>query len=152
MFRVFNSTIRFPKGNPMATRDEMIAAIRSCAAWGVADLERKPVKSARFGLVYVREMGNDEKDAWEDTNHAKNAEGDLVFSRVGYRARLLQRTVCDASGQLLFTEADLPMLGALPGRETDKILKLAMSLNAVTEQDIRDLEKNSAAAPAAASS
>ncbi len=98
------------------------------------DLPRKPLTIPEWGVtVYVRTMTGSQRDAFEAAQ-IKDPYRDI-------RARMATYTVCDESGALLFTEADIPSLGAKSVRALDKIFALACRLNGVSKEDVDELKK-----------
>jgi len=116
------------------------------------DLPKKAVNVPAWGgEVFVRTMTAIEKDQFEESNRNHEDDGSTTFNAVGYRARLIQKTVCDENGNLLFTEDDLPALQKKSGKAIDLVIKVSQELNAITDEDLKALEKNLPAALANAS-
>lgn len=88
------------------------------------------------GTVYVRTMGADERDAFEERL------GDQAKGLRGMRALLAVLTLCDAEGARLFTEDDLPALSAKSAAVLDRIAETAMRLNGIGAKDERALAGN----------
>lgn len=88
------------------------------------------------GTVRVRTMTAGERDQFEfSLQGAKNAAEN-------FRARLLAATIVDASGSLMFSEADIAALSKKSAVAADKLVAVAMRLSAVSAKDQKDLEKN----------
>lgn len=91
------------------------------------------------GSVIVRTMTAKDRDSFEAGLLDNKGNRNLI----NIRARLAQLTVCDEQGQLLFSEEDVPLLGAKSCKALDRILPVAKRLNGLSEEDIQELEKNS---------
>lgn len=87
------------------------------------------------GVVHLRALTAGERDAFE-AEHVRRKERD-------FRARLVAATACDADGVRLFTPADVPALSDLPATTLDPIVKAAVKLNGLSDEDVKELEKNS---------
>jgi hypothetical protein len=87
------------------------------------------------GAAFVRVMTGTQRDRLEAL-HSKNP-GD------NFRARIVAATLCDASGNLLFSEADVPALGAKSSAVLDRLSEVAIRVNKIGKRDIAELEKNS---------
>jgi hypothetical protein len=59
------------------------------------------------------------------------------------RARLVARSICDAEGAALFTEADVNALGEKSAAALDRIFAAAQELSGLGAQDVENLAKNS---------
>ena len=62
-----------------------------------------------------------------------------------FRARFLIRVLCDTDGNRVFAEHDVETVARLPTSFARKVMDAAAKLNALTDEEIRELEKNSAA-------
>lgn len=94
------------------------------------------------GDVFICRMSGDERDAMEERFQG---EGN---SLVGARAYVAAKTVCDESGVLLFDlDGDCEVLGSIPGSVMTAIFEVSSRINAFTDKDIKDLEKNCESAP-----
>jgi hypothetical protein len=87
------------------------------------------------GMAHVRVMTAREKDRFE-ADHAKDTGRD-------FRARVVAATCCDEAGVLLFTVKDIPQLSALPASELDPIVKVAIRLNAMGQEEVEEIRKKS---------
>ena len=57
-------------------------------------------------------------------------------------ARLVQATVCDEAGQLVFTEADIPRLNDLPLYLIEPLVDAAIRINKIGPGDSEAIRKN----------
>jgi hypothetical protein len=87
------------------------------------------------GAAFVRVMTGAQRDRLE-AFHAKDPGNN-------FRARVVAATLCDASGNLLFGEADVPALGAKSAAVLDRCSEVAIRVNKIGKRDIAELEKNS---------
>lgn len=120
------------------TRDEIL---------GVKDLTQIKVSVPEWSVagsngdahVYVRAMTGAERDAFEEARlRQKGAEGSFL----GFRAHLVVATVCDEGGMLLFSPADVVILGGKSSAALDRIVDVAMRVNRIGESEVKELEKN----------
>lgn len=86
------------------------------------------------GRVYVRELTAGERDRFE-TDHAQSSNSD-------FRAKLMAACVCDESGKRLFSDADARKLSDLPASHVERLVREIIRVNALSDQDVEDLEKN----------
>lgn len=101
------------------------------------------------GFVYVREMTAAEKNAFEmsmlkqiKTGNPKNP---VMYETTleNYRTKLAVCSICDETGNLLFTQKDIVALSqAMSASNMEKIADKASDLNAISEQDKEVLLKN----------
>jgi hypothetical protein len=111
---------------------------------GADDLPKQEVSVPEWGgHVWVRTMTGTARDDFEakmlgDGTKARNLEN--------IRARMAALTVCDDTGERLFTDADIEALGGKSCAALDRILAVAQELNHFGDKDVEDLAKNSGAA------
>jgi hypothetical protein len=89
------------------------------------------------GSVYIRCMSVASRDAYENDwvqNKHKGVEN--------FRTKFLQKVLCDAEGQLLFTEQEIATLGTKSARVMNRLWEKAMKHNALAESDVEELAKN----------
>lgn len=99
-----------------------------------ADLPRREVAIPELGgSVYVRALTAGERDRWEL---------EYAGSRKTLRAAMAALSVCDAEGNRLFAEADIPALDAMPAAPLSRIWDAAFELNKLTKDDVDRLEGN----------
>lgn len=90
------------------------------------------------GEVIVRTMTGHERDAWEKMCQAKtDADGNVDHACV--KATLLQLTIIDDNGDLLFSEADLPELNQRSGQAIDIAFQIAQRLNGLSDETIEEI-------------
>jgi len=90
------------------------------------------------GEVIVRALSSEELDSWEQW---------IVDNRVGentcpnLRASLVARSVVDESGNRVFGDGEVEVLGRKSGAAVDRIFAVAQRLTARSEEDIERLKK-----------
>lgn len=95
---------------------------------------------ADLGDVYVRSLSAAEYDRYEDACVVEE-EGKRVGR--GNRALLLRMTVCDASGQLVFSPSDDDYLSTLTPDVTVPIAAAALEVSGLTRAAQEEVAKNS---------
>jgi hypothetical protein len=115
------------------------------------DLQTEDVEVPEWGgAVRVRSFTGRERDAFE----ASMVRGDGKDRRVdltNMRARLVGLTVIDETGQRLFTDEEVDLLGAKSGAALDRVFAVAQKLNGLSGADVEELSKNSSGVPSAVS-
>lgn len=89
------------------------------------------------GSLFIRVMSVGERDAYEN-DWIKNKHHGVD----NFRAKFLQRVLCDATGRLLFTAGELDLLAAKSARVMNRLWQKAMAHNALTDADVEELAKN----------
>jgi hypothetical protein len=111
----------------MLTRDQILSL--------KASLPTEEVQVPEWGgSVFVRTLTAAERDRFE-----------TLFTRgkqANFRALIVAFTACDADGKSLFAEEDAAAIGAMPVKPVQRIFDVAMRLNAITDADVDELEKN----------
>lgn len=99
------------------------------------------------GHVHVRTLTGTERDAFESAFFSQNGTQNLA----NIRSRLAVLTVCDARGKRLFADTDVVAVGKKSAAALDRVFGVAQRLNGLRAEDVKELEKNSEAAPSGAS-
>lgn len=99
------------------------------------------------GRVYVRSMMGDERDAFDVAGIEAREEFGENKSMLGYRARLVAYTCCDAEGKLLFAPHQAGMLGQKNSAALNRIVRAAQRINKIGADEEADEKKGSAAPP-----
>ena len=109
------------------------------------DTKRACLKVPEWGgEVFVRVMSGTERDMFEAEVYGsadRNGSGKLNLRNV--RAKLAALTLCDESGNRLFTDADIVELGKKSAAALDRVFTVAQHLNGFSDKDVEDLAKNS---------
>jgi len=116
----------------MVTKEQILAI----------ELETETVEVPDLGVVTLRELSMDEYADWV-AQWASQEQGEIKVNNRLYRAALLQRTVLNGDGGLMFTPDDLPRLARLPARVTHPLIQVAERLNRISATAMRDAKKNS---------
>ncbi len=115
------------------------------------DLQTEDVEVPEWGgAVRVRSFTGRERDAFESSmvrGDGKDRKVDLT----NMRARLVGLTVIDETGQRLFTDEEVDLLGAKSGAALDRVFAVAQKLNGLSGADVEELSKNSSGVPSAVS-
>lgn len=98
------------------------------------------------GTVYVRNLNGKGRDAFEGSRIRIKDNNKVEMIHDNTRAKLLSLTLCDASGELLFTEDDVAALGEKNASALDRLFDVAQRLSSLRPQDVETKVKNSVAA------
>lgn len=117
----------------MLTRDDILA---------VSDLKIERVDVPEWGGdVCVKGMSGMDRDRFEASLvERKNGRNKINLDNV--RARICAYTVCDESGKLLFSEADIEALGKKSASALTRIFAVAQRLSGITESDVQEMTDN----------
>jgi hypothetical protein len=123
----------------MSLKDDIFAA---------PDLKPEPLDIPEWGKrVWVRSMTGEQREEFEDAlDKHRNKDGELIRKGI-YRAMLAVFVVCDEAGNLVFAEADAIVLARKGVKPLMRVQAKANQLNALTADDVKALEKNSASTP-----
>ena len=124
----------------MLTKDAILAA---------DDLPRELVQVPEWGgEVYVRALTGRELRPFEEAvtketeaaTKGTGAAGGLDMPPL--KALLVALTVCDEAGEALFSVGDAPALGAKAGGVIARLFNVAMRLNGLHDDSVKELEGN----------
>lgn len=93
------------------------------------------------GTVRVRAISGAERDAFEQaivTRKGKNVTTNLA----NIRAKLVAICVVDESGQRLFGDKDVLLLGTKSAAALDRVFTVAQQLAGLTDKDVDELAEN----------
>jgi len=94
--------------------------------------------------VYVREMTGRERDAYEVSLLPEKGEEEREMT--DFRAKLVVRVACDKDGKNIFKLKDYTKLSQnISGRRLRIIANAASKLNKISEEEKKEIEKNSEA-------
>lgn len=91
--------------------------------------------------VRIQVMGGFSRDAWEMEVYRQNEAGGFENIRATLVARC---AVHPDNGKRIFSEKQVKALGEKSGRALDRLFEVAQRLNGITDEDVEELEKNSA--------
>ena len=115
------------------------------------DLQTEDVEVPEWGgAVRVRSFTGRERDAFE-SSMVRGEGRDRKVDLTNMRARLVGLTVIDETGQRLFTDDEVDLLGAKSGAALDRVFAVAQKLNGLSGADVEELSKNSSGVPSAVS-
>ena len=115
------------------------------------DLQTEDVEVPEWGgAVRVRSFTGRERDAFE-ASMVRGEGRDRKVDLTTMRARLVGLTVIDETGQRLFTDEEVDLLGAKSGAALDRVFAVAQKLNGLSGTDVEELAKNSSGVPSAVS-
>ena len=115
------------------------------------DLQTEDVEVPDWGgAVRVRSFTGRERDAFE-SSMVRGDGRDRKVDLTNMRARLVGLTIIDETGQRLFTDEEVDLLGAKSGAALDRVFAVAQKLNGLSGADVEELSKNSSGVPSAVS-
>jgi len=94
--------------------------------------------------VRVSEMTMTDRDAFDESCYKDAGGGKQKYSRENIRARLLVRSIVDADGNRIFTDADVAVVGKLGSGLTQPLVEAAMRINKLTAAELDEEKKDSA--------
>ena len=97
------------------------------------------------GVLTVRTLTGAERDEFE--NIFVGQTGKKLDIR-GLKARMVQLTVQNGDGHLMFGKADIPKLNSKSASVIDRIFQVSQKLSGLTTEDAEELAGNSDAGPA----
>ena len=95
------------------------------------------------GTVRLSQVMGYARDRWE--SECIDSKGKPIKENM--RARLLAMSIVDEKGDLMFTTDDIEELGKKSANILDKLFFASRNLNAVSDEDVEELAKNSYADP-----
>lgn len=117
----------------LLTKDQILQA---------EDLDTKDVYVKPWnGYVRIRTMTAHERDRFEQQMFSN--KGGKKERMDDIRATLVSLTVVDEDGKRMFSDKDVKALSKKSAAALDKLFAEAQSLNAVSDDDVEDLAKNS---------
>ena len=105
----------------------------------VQDIKVEKVSVPEWGGdVYVKGMTGTERDSFEASIVNMRGKGTNVdMSNV--RAKLAAQTLCDESGEKLFTDADIKALGKKSASALQRVFEVAQKLSGIGDDAIQEL-------------
>lgn len=114
------------------------------------DLPKQTVEVPEWGgSVIVQGLSAYDKDEFEQSIYrpgqpaTPGGNAPLVRDLSNLRAKLVVRCVVDEEGNRLFGDGDAEALGKKSAAAVDRLFAVAQRLSALTDADVRTLEKNS---------
>jgi hypothetical protein len=109
--------------------------------------EKITVPNSAIGQIWVYGLTSGEKDEYESRVMQFNARNRELKMR-NARAVLMQMTIRDRHGNLMFAQEDLGRLAVVPAMVADPILDIARRLSGMATGEMEELVKNSPTGPA----
>lgn len=109
---------------------------------GAVDLKIEAVEVPQWGgTIYVRNLSGKARDKFEASRYRmKGDKVELIHDNT--RAMLLSMCLCDESGTLLFSAADVEALGEKNAAVLDQLFEVAQRLSCLRPKDAEDKLKN----------
>lgn len=105
--------------------------------------DRRIAEVKAFGrTLWVRSMSAHERDVFEVGCMGSGKSKDDPSRLIDIRAKFVAQVLCDADGKRIFSDADVPALSAKMVPEIDKVWEAGRKLNAITEDDLKELAGN----------
>jgi hypothetical protein len=113
------------------------------------DLARELVPVPEWGgEVYVRGMTGAERDKFESGIVEQRGKSQSL-NMANIRAKLASLTICDETGQRLFTEADVQALSAKSAAALQRVFEVGQRLSRIGADDVKELAGEVTANPTA---
>lgn len=126
------------------TREEILAA---------PDLSSEDVDIPEWGgagaYVTVRGLTGHERDAWEAGMWANVGTKKARMTLEDTRASLVQKTVVDESGALLFSRGDIDRLTQKSAAPLHRIFTVAQRLSGISDNDVEEIAEDLKGDPSA---
>lgn len=90
------------------------------------------------GTVRVKEMTASARDAFEQSLLGKDRKPSLADAR----AKLAASCICDEKGDLLFSQADVVVLGRKSAKALDRVISVIQRINAMSDDELEESVKN----------
>lgn len=95
------------------------------------------------GMVRIAIITGTDRDAYEASMYEMKGK-EIKLNRDDMRAKLLARAIVDENLKRIFTDADIRELGKKSSKVIERLFTVAQRLNGMTDENIKELEKNSA--------
>jgi len=92
------------------------------------------------GTVFVRGMNGAERDAFELSVIDQKQKGKVDLNNI--RAKLCALTICDESGERIFSEKDVAALAKKSAAALSRVFVVAQRLSGMTEDDAREIQQD----------
>ena len=102
------------------------------------------------GVVRLAVITGSDRDAYEASMYEMKGK-EIKLNRDDMRAKLLARAIVDENLKRIFTDADIRELGKKSSKVIERLFTVAQRLNGMTDDNVKDLEKNSASGGAGSS-
>jgi hypothetical protein len=101
------------------------------------------------GAVSLRPMSATARDLYTSWLHKNSTEiSEIEPTQItAMTLKLLSLTMCDESGELMFSEDDIARLAAKSGEAIDRVFRAAQQINGIGTKAVAEQAKNSAPSP-----
>jgi hypothetical protein len=107
------------------------------------DVPTSEWEKAGVPTVRIRTMSAADRDTWEAAALIARARAEGTDRLRNLRAELVARCAVDPeTGERIFADEDVEALGKKSAKVLDRLFSVATDLNAVTDSDMKALEKN----------
>lgn len=128
-----------PTAAPASTNG--VAFLTRDAILSIADIKTEVVDVPEWGgSLRVRGLSGAQRDDFEEAMIARRGRNTDVNLR-NFRARLVQRSVIDESGALLFTDGDVATLGSKSAIALQRVYRVAERLSGIATEEVDELTK-----------
>lgn len=115
----------------MLTKDQILNA---------DDIQTKVIDVPEWGgEVTIKSMSGFYRDRFENSLVGKNGGANMQ----NVRAKLVAASIVDDKGDVMFSEKDITKLGSKSGDALDRVFAVAKSINKITDDEVKELAKNS---------
>lgn len=138
-----------PTGPPICLTSEDIFAADdkerewvACPEWAPKDAPEED--KGRYG-GYAHGLSGTDRDAFESSilSAKGSSKGGKKKDRLdNVRAKLVQRSFRNETGDLIFDARQVTMVGMKSGKIVDRIFDVCQRLSGMTKEDVEDLEEN----------
>ena len=94
------------------------------------------------GMVRIAIITGTDRDAYEASMYEMKGK-EIKLNRDDMRAKLLARAIVDENLKRIFTDADIRELGKKSSKVIERLFTVAQRLNGMTDESVKELEKNS---------
>jgi hypothetical protein len=94
------------------------------------------------GMVRIAVITGTDRDAYEASMYEMKGK-EIKLNRDDMRAKLLARAIVDENLKRIFTDADIRELGKKSSKVIERLFTVAQRLNGMTDESVKELEKNS---------
>ena len=133
-----------------------VAELTAADILGMADIEIEPVDVPEWpmggkpGRVYVRTLSGTNREKYLDSLRKVEGQGKKTTVKLTLEdagPRLLTLTLCNSKGELLFTAAQIALLGAKSAKALQRCIDAASKLNGLGEDAEESAKNDSATTP-----
>lgn len=116
----------------------------SILAFNDTVIEKIPCPEWGLDFIYAKTISGRDRDAWEfflSAERKKSQDEKRPYNPKHFRASCLVLSLCDSTGKLLFTNADIEALSGKSAKVLDRLFDVVSKINGLG-QDVEDAAKN----------